>query len=68
MHSTQVTRMVKGYSNHATDLGYGKKEQCLTEAQMHTLLESMHRSGSSNIGCCAVCGGSHASEDTMQML
>ena len=48
MHSIQVTRMTKGYSNHATQLGYQKKGAVpLTEAEMHTLLESMHRSCSS---------------------
>ena len=50
MHSIQVTRMVKGYSNHATDLGYQKQgAEPLTEAEMHTLLKSMHRSCSSNM-------------------
>ena len=50
VHSVQVTRMVKGYSNHATDLGYQKRgAEPLSEAQMHTLLESMHRSSHSNM-------------------
>ena len=50
MHSVQVTRMAKGYSNHATDLGYQKKgAEPLSEAQMHILLESMYRSCNSNM-------------------
>ena len=82
MHSIQVTRMVKGCSNHATDLGYQKKSAVpVTEAQMLTLLENMHRSCSSNMdqhqhqlllvlrtAYCSVCCGSHASEDTIQVL
>ena len=42
--------MAKGYNNYATDLGYQKKgAEPLTEAEMHTLLESMHRTCSSNM-------------------
>lgn len=49
MHSIQVTRMPKGYNDHATDLGYQEKGAVFfTKVQMHTLLESTHRSCSSN--------------------
>ena len=41
MHSIQLTKMAKGYNNYATDMGYQKKgAEPLTEAEMHTLLES----------------------------
>ena len=42
MHSMQVRSMLKGYANHATELGYQKKgEVPLTQAEMHALLNQM---------------------------
>ena len=44
MHSTQVRNMLKGYANHAIDLGYEKKKAMpLTKDEMHTLLSSMQQ-------------------------
>ena len=44
MHSMQVKSMLKGYANHATELGYQKRGAVpLTQAEMHTLLSSMHQ-------------------------
>jgi len=44
MHSMQVRSMLKGYANHATELGYQKKGAVpLTQAEMHTLLNSMYQ-------------------------
>ncbi|DBA78633.1 TPA: hypothetical protein ACH3X1_016814 [Trebouxia sp. C0004] len=42
MHSMQVRNMLKGYANHATELGYQKRGAVpLTQAEMHTMLSSM---------------------------
>ena len=42
MHSNQIRNMLKGYSNHATELGYQKKGAVpLSEAEMTQLLSSM---------------------------
>jgi len=44
MHSMQVRSMLKGYANHATELGYHKRGAVpLTQAEMHTLLNSMYQ-------------------------
>ena len=42
MLSVQVRTMLKGYGNHATQLGYQKRGASpLTEAEMQLLLQSM---------------------------
>ena len=42
MHSMQVKNMLKGYANHATELGYQKRGAVpLTQLEMHTMLSSM---------------------------
>ena len=42
LHSMQVKNMLKGYANHATELGYQKKGAVpLTQPEMHTMLSSM---------------------------
>ena len=42
MHSMQVRNMLKGYANHATELGYQKRGAVpLTQLEMHTMLSSM---------------------------
>ena len=44
MHSMQVKSMLKGYANHASELGYQKRGAVpLTQAEMHTLLSSMYQ-------------------------
>ena len=44
MHSLQVRSMLKGYANHAKEPGYQKRGAVpLTQAEMHTLLSSMHQ-------------------------
>ena len=44
MLSAQVRTMLKGYGNHAMQLGYQKKGAVpLTEAEMQLLLQSMHQ-------------------------
>lgn len=43
MHSTQVRSMLKGYGNHAAELGYHRRGAVrMTQPEMHTLLISMH--------------------------
>ncbi len=45
MLSVQVTRTLKGYTHHATQLGYHKRGAVpLTEPHMRQLLSSMHSS------------------------
>jgi len=45
-----VRSMLKGYANHATELGYQKRGAIpLPQAEMHTLLSSMHQMLSNTI-------------------
>jgi len=47
--SAQVRTMLKGYGNHATQLGYQKKGAVpLTEVEMQLLLQSMHKTCNSS--------------------
>ena len=47
--SAQVRTMLKGYGNHATQLGYQKKGAVpLTEAEMQLLLQSMNQTCNSS--------------------
>ena len=49
MLSAQVITMLKGYGNHATQLGYQKKGAVpLTEAEMQVLLQGMHQTCNSS--------------------
>ena len=44
MHSTQIRNMLKGYANHATELGSEEKEAVsFTKDEMHILLSSMQQ-------------------------
>ena len=74
MLSAQVRTMLKGYGNHAMQLGYQKKGAVpLTEAEMQLLLQSMHQACNSTStdpqqqllllrdACCSASYGSHAS-------